>query len=126
MALRCLIVDDNQWFLEAARVLLERQGVMVAGVASTGAEALRLAMTLRPAVVLVDIFLGAESGLDVARRLTGELGGDATVILISTRTEEDVRDLFAACTTVAFLPKSELSAEALRRIVDGPSGTRGK
>ena len=126
MALCCLIVDDNQWFLEAARVLLERQGLTVAGVASTGAEALRLAMTLHPAVVLVDIFLGAESGLDLARRLIGELGDHVTVILISTRGEEEVHDLIAAGPTIEFLPKSELSADAIRRIVDGASGTRGK
>jgi len=33
MPLRCLLVDDNDAFLEAARVLLEREGVQVAGVA---------------------------------------------------------------------------------------------
>ena len=69
MPIRCLIVDDNKSFLEAARVLLEREGLTVAGVASTGAEALRQAETLRPDVVLVDISLGDESGFDLARRL---------------------------------------------------------
>ena len=54
MRIRCLIVDDNPSFLVAARVLLERQGLTIAGVASTGAEALRQAETLRPNVVLVD------------------------------------------------------------------------
>ena len=34
MPLRCLLVDDNDAFLETARALLERQGVQVAGVAS--------------------------------------------------------------------------------------------
>ena len=50
--MRCAIVDDNQSFLEAPRVLLEREGMSVAGVASTAAEALRLTETLRPDVVL--------------------------------------------------------------------------
>ncbi len=54
---RCLIVDDNESFLEAARALLEREGLNVAAVASTYAEALGLFETLRPDVVLVDIFL---------------------------------------------------------------------
>jgi len=41
VAVRVLIVDDNLQFLDAARVLLEREGLTVAGVASTRAEALQ-------------------------------------------------------------------------------------
>ena len=120
MPIRCLIVDDNHSFLEAARVLLEREGLTVAGVASTVAEALREAETLRPDVVLVDISLGEESGFDLARRLVeDDLGDQAAVVLISTHAEEDVLDLIAASPAAGFLPKAELSASAIRRIVDG-------
>jgi len=48
MFLRSLLVDDNDAFLEAASVLLEREGVTVAGVASNTAEALRQARAPRP------------------------------------------------------------------------------
>jgi DNA-binding NarL/FixJ family response regulator len=41
MALSVLIADDNSLFLDAARGLLEREGMRVVGVASTSAEALR-------------------------------------------------------------------------------------
>src|SRR5258706_10511389 len=44
--IRCLIVDDNQPFLDAARMLLEREGVAVVGIATTSAEALRLEQEL--------------------------------------------------------------------------------
>ena len=118
----CLIVDDNHSFLEAARVLLEREGLTVAGVATTSAEALRQAETLRPDVVLVDISLGEESGFDLVQRLVeDDLADEATVILISTHAEEDVADLIAASPAAGFLPKAELSATAIRRIVDGRS-----
>lgn len=117
MALRCLIVDDNEPFLEAASALLEREGVSVPGVASTGAEALRQVDALRPDVVLVDIGLRGESGFEVARRLAEVDGGDGpTVILISTRAEADFADLIAESPAAGFLPKSELSAGAIRRI----------
>jgi DNA-binding NarL/FixJ family response regulator len=120
MPMRCLIVDDNQSFLDAARVLLEREGLAVAGVASTSDEALRQVATLRPDVVLVDISLGKESGLDLARRLAeGRVGSEPAVVLISTRAEADVADLIAASPTAGFLPKTELAASAIRRIVDG-------
>ena len=119
MRIRCLIVDDNPSFLVAARVLLERQGLTIAGVASTGAEALRQAETLQPNVVLVDISLGKESGLDLARRLIADDPDGAAVILISTRVEEDVADLIAGSPAAGFLTKSELSASAILRILDG-------
>jgi CheY-like chemotaxis protein len=120
MALRCLLVDDSPAFLAAARGLLERQGITVAGVASTGAEALQRVAELRPDVVLVDIDLGGESGLDVAGRLHRDGGAAAPpVILISTYPEEDYVDLIAASPAVGFLPKIELSAAAIRDLLDG-------
>ena len=122
MPLRCLIVDDSRSFLEAARTLLEREGLTVAGTASTGNEALRCAGELRPDVVLVDITLGAESGFELARRLVErDRGGRSTVILISTHAEADFQDLIAASPAVGFVPKSELSARAISRILGGRS-----
>jgi DNA-binding NarL/FixJ family response regulator len=121
MPIRALIVDDNQAFLEAARMLLEREGLTVAGLAATRAEALRQAETLRPDVGLVDLMLGDESGLELARRLVEDAGVGATVILISTRAEEEVADLITGSPAAAFLPKAELSAGAIRGIVDGDS-----
>jgi two-component system nitrate/nitrite response regulator NarL len=110
--LRCLIVDDNAAFLGAAATLLERQGVSVVGVASNAAEALRRSTELQPDVVLVDIVLGAESGFDVAR----ELAGGPAVIFISTHAEADFADLIERTPAAGFVPKSELSAEAIRRL----------
>jgi DNA-binding NarL/FixJ family response regulator len=117
--LRCLIVDDNALFLEAARVLLERGGVTVAGIASSGAEASERVRALRPDVVLVDIVLGKESGFDVVRRLAAETNGDGiAVILISTHAEADFADLIAESPAAGFVPKSELSADAIRGVLD--------
>jgi DNA-binding NarL/FixJ family response regulator len=114
--LRCLIVDDSPRYLEAARGLLERQGVDVVGRATTGAEAEALSGRLRPDVALVDIRLGEESGFDVADRLR-----DTQVILISTRDADDLADLVEASRAVGFLSKSELSEAAIRRLLgDAP------
>jgi DNA-binding NarL/FixJ family response regulator len=119
MPIRFLVVDDSTSFLEAARLLLEREGLTIAGVASSCAEALREAEALRPDVVLVDISLGEESGFDVARRLVEDSRtGGPTVILISTHSEADFADLIAESPAAGFLPKSELSASAIRRILD--------
>jgi len=123
MTLRCLIVDDNAHFLEAAQGLLERQGIAVVGVASTGGDALRRADELRPDVMLVDIDLCEESGFDVTQRLAEGQGEPLPVILISAYSEKDFADLIAASPAVGFLAKSELSAKAiialLRSVGDG-------
>jgi DNA-binding NarL/FixJ family response regulator len=123
VALRCLIVDDNAGFLHAARELLEGQDVTVAGVASSGAEALSRAGELRPDVALVDIDLGAESGFDVARRLADGSGGvQARVILISTYAESDFAELVAESPAVGFLSKSDLSRQAIDELLRRPDG----
>ncbi len=118
MPLQCLLVDDSDAFLEAARVLLQREGVTVVGVASNSAEALRQARALRPDVILVDVGLGDESGFDVARLLAKDgQGGGAQVILISARAETDYTELIAESPAAGFLPKSELSAQRICRIL---------
>jgi DNA-binding NarL/FixJ family response regulator len=119
MAVRCLIVDDSRCFLEAVRTLLEREGLTIAGVASTSADALRETETLRPDVVLVDASLGEESGFEFARRLVADHTCEATVILISTRSEADLADAIALSPAAGFLSKSKLSADAIRGFLDG-------
>ena len=76
-------MDDNALFLEGAADLLRREGLDVVGVASNGAEAIQLVSELRPDVVLVDIDLGDEDGLELAGQLS-DLSPHANVILIST------------------------------------------
>jgi CheY-like chemotaxis protein len=120
LMLRCLIIDDSPRFLDAARGLLERQGVTVVGVASTSAEALQRVEELRPDVTLLDIDLGGESGLELARRLHGrpELA-PGPVILISTHAEQDYAELIAASPAIGFLSKTALSANAIRGLLAG-------
>jgi len=118
MPLRCLLVDDNEAFLQAASLLLQREGVLVAGVASDIAGALRQARALRPDIILVDIGLGQESGFDLARLLARDgAGAGAGVILISTGAEADYRELIAESPAAGFLPKSELSARGISQIL---------
>ena len=118
MPLRCLIVDDSSDFLRSARALLERQGVTVVGVASTGAEAIEQAEALWPDVLLLDIDLGQDSGFELARRLRAQVGlAPQRVILISTHAEEDFADLIAASPVAGFLAKGDLSLSAIRRLL---------
>jgi DNA-binding NarL/FixJ family response regulator len=119
MTLRCVIVDDNADVLRAASDLLDRQGITVVGRARTGDEALRVVGEVEADVVLLDIDLGPDSGFDVARRLAESGNAPASrTILISIHDEAEFEDLIAASPAIGFLSKSQLSAAAIRRLVE--------
>jgi len=120
--LRCLIVDDNESFLEIAAESLAGDELDVLGTASTSAEALRLVAELQPDVVLVDINLGKESGFELSRTLVESFprlgsGVGVGVVLISTRAEQDFGALIKSSPAVGFIPKTQLSARAVCEVV---------
>lgn len=121
MNVRCLVVDDNRDFLQAARKVLESGGMTVVGAASSSEDALLQAKETSPDIVLVDIVLGSESGFDLARKLAAATVPPRAVILISTHGEDDFADLIAASPAIGFLPKWKLSAKAIEDLL----GERG-
>jgi DNA-binding NarL/FixJ family response regulator len=118
--MRCLIVDDSADFVDAARGLLECQGVSVVGIASTSEEALRSFEVLRPDVTLVDIDLGNESGFELAEQLhrAGE-PNPPPVIVISTHAAQDFADMIETSPAIGFLSKSALTCGAILDLVGG-------
>jgi CheY-like chemotaxis protein len=113
VVLTCVIVDDNTDFLDTASVLLQQEGVNVVAVAKTSAEAIQQVAEARPTVTLVDIYLGDESGLELARRLVDQPEG-SEVLLISSYAETDVAEIVAASPAIGFLQKSRLSRRAIQ------------
>lgn len=118
VGLRLLIVDDNASFLEAARGLLEREGLDVVGMAADSTSALDLAGATHPDVVLVDVDLGEESGLTLARTLA-DLDGQLAIVLISAYPEEDLAGLVDEAPVRGFIDKRLLSRRAIERLLDG-------
>jgi DNA-binding NarL/FixJ family response regulator len=118
MTLRCVIVDDSPAVLRAASDLLESQGITVVGAATSSEQALSLTLRLEPDVILLDIDLGPESGLELARRLARAFSrARARIILISTHDEADYAELIAASPAIGFLAKADLSATAIHRLL---------
>ena len=126
MPLRCLIVDDNASFREEMRGLLAEQGLDVVGGAGSAAEAHRQIAELRPDVALIDIDLGGESGLELARQLREQPGQGAVphLILISTHDEAEYADLIEASSAIGFLAKIDLSAAAIRQMLAAIDGDK--
>ena len=113
----CLIVDDSPQFFEAARQLLDDDGITVVGFAATADEAVDETLALRPDVVLVDVDLGIESGFDVAARLAELPQGGPPVVLISAESGTELAELVAASGALGFISKTDLSGDSILELL---------
>ncbi len=111
-----LIVDDHPGFRATARLMLEADGYQVLGEAADAAQAVAQAARLRPQVVLLDVNLPDADGFSVARALSS---GDAApiVILVSSRDRSDYGPLIDECGARGFIPKAELTGDALGTVL---------
>ena len=107
-----LIVDDHAGFRAAARALLEASGFDVLGEAVDGASALVAVAELQPEIVLLDVQLPDVDGFAVAERLVSD-GVPTAIVLVSSRNVSSFRRRLAANPAWSFIPKSELSGDAL-------------
>ncbi len=111
-----LIVDDHRRFRASARALLESEGFDVVGEAADGDDALREAATLRPGLVLLDIQLPGRDGFAIADELASD-PAPPRVILISSREADTYGDRVRLAPVRGFVAKSELSGEAIERLL---------
>jgi DNA-binding NarL/FixJ family response regulator len=114
MAVTVLIVDDHPAFRASARTMLELDGFEVVGEADDGTSGIEQADALDPDVVLLDIALPDMSGFDVAERLAPA----RKVILTSSRDSSDFGRRVRASRALGFIPKNDLSGDALRRLTE--------
>jgi DNA-binding NarL/FixJ family response regulator len=90
--LKVLIVDDHPVFRRGLREIIEENpGFRIAGEASDGEAALRLAAELRPDIAVVDIDMPRVNGLEMVRRLQ-ETKLPVTVVFLTMYREEDMFD----------------------------------
>lgn len=81
-AITVLVVDDHPPFAQGFSHLLDQQADMRSiGVATTGAEAIRLATDLRPDVVVMDISMPEMNGIDATRAIKDALPQTAVLVL---------------------------------------------
>ena len=86
--IRLLVVDDHAVLRSGLRVLLNAQPDMeVVGEASDGAEAVDAALRLRPNVVLMDVAMTGESGLEATARIK-QAAPDIKVLVLSMYDDE--------------------------------------
>lgn len=115
---RILLVEDDRFLRKAAAASLRAHGFDVAA-AADGEEALRLAHTESPVLILLDLIMPKLQGFEVLRRLKGEPGtADIPVIILSNLGQE--QDVARAMDggAVAYFVKANVSLQELVRRVE--------
>jgi DNA-binding NarL/FixJ family response regulator len=113
MATRVLIVDDQEPFRLAARMVVEATDAFeVVGEAETGEDGVRLAHELNPDLVLMDVNLPGINGLEATRQILSTTAR-VVILLLSTYEADEYAPRAAECGAAAYIPKSEFSPDRL-------------
>jgi DNA-binding NarL/FixJ family response regulator len=114
MPVRVLIVDDQEPFRMAARLVVEAtDGFDVVGEAETGEDSVALASELTPDLVLMDVNLPGINGLDATRQILDGQSEPVVVLLLSTYEEEEYAPRAAECGAAAYIPKAVFGPDRL-------------
>jgi DNA-binding NarL/FixJ family response regulator len=119
---RVLIVDDQEPFRLAARMVVEAtDGFAIAGEAASGEEGVDLAARVEPDLVLMDVNLPGINGLEATRQI---LRGhpDIVVLLLSTYDEADYGPRVGECGAAAFISKSAFGPDRLSEAWEAARG----
>src|SRR6266508_1992213 len=81
--IRVLLVDDHRMFSEAIELLLSTaDGIEIIGVVGTGEEAVELARTVQPDVILMDIGLPSMDGIEATRKVR-EVSPNSQIVIVT-------------------------------------------
>jgi DNA-binding NarL/FixJ family response regulator len=114
MAVRVLIVDDQEPFRMAARLVVDAtDGFEVVGEAETGETSVEMARELEPDLVLMDVNLPGINGLDATRQILSDRDQSVVVLLLSTYEEAEYAPRAAECGASAYIPKAAFGPDRL-------------
>lgn len=113
---RVLIVDDQAPFRRAAQAVVAATPAFEAvAEAESGEDAVALATTLSPALVLMDINMPGMDGIEASRRITAGHPG-TVVVLLSTYQADDLPEQAASCGAVGYVHKEDFGPAVLQDI----------
>ena len=116
---RVLIVDDQEAFRSAARLVVQlTDGFEVVGEAGSGESGVSLAAELNPQIVLMDINMPGIDGLEATRQIT-KATPNIKVIVFSTYEPNEYQARALDAGAVAFVSKSEFEPSVLTTVWTG-------
>lgn len=120
--LNVLIVDDHSILREGLKTLLSSKGDMVvAGDASSGADAVEMAVRLKPDVIVMDLLMPGMDGVETTRTLLGKWPDANVLIFTSYGTADGIAHALAAGARGAILKNAALDelVAAIRIVAAG-------
>jgi len=115
---RVLIADDHRMFAEALQAILATdQRLEVAGHAGDGGEAVRLALTLRPDVTLMDIAMPIMDGLQATKQIRKQWPTACVLMLTGSNSRTDV-DRAREAGAAGYVTKERIAAELIDAILE--------
>ena len=118
---RVMIVDDHEVVRDGLREALQRSGDFeVVGEAWNGEDAVRVAQSLEPDVIIMDVIMPLKNGIDACREVTETLP-DTQVVMLTASTEEDAVVEAVAAGAVGYVQKYS-GKDELMRTVRGVAG----
>jgi len=115
---RVLVADDEPLFVETIQALLgEDDRVEVVGTAGNGGEAVELARSLEPDVILMDISMPLLDGIEAAREIRKHRPDACILMLTGSSISADI-DRSRQAGVAAFLTKDRLGTQLLDAIIE--------
>ncbi|HEU5214431.1 MAG TPA: response regulator transcription factor [Gaiellaceae bacterium] len=116
--LRVLIADDHRLFAEALEAILAADDrIEVVGQAGDGSEAVELARTLGPDVVLMDVSMPVLDGFEATREIKAESEGVSVLMLTGSNSRADV-DRSREVGASGYVTKDRIASELVGAIVE--------
>jgi DNA-binding NarL/FixJ family response regulator len=120
--LTVLLVDDHALVRKGFRRMLEDDpAISVVGEASEGKEAVRLALELKPQVIVMDCALPGISGIDATRTIRAKLP-EATILMLSMHSEDTLVRQALEAGARGYILKNAMEldlASAIKRVAQG-------
>ena len=116
--LRVLIADDDRLFAEALEAILAAdERIEVVGQASDGSEAVQLARSLRPDLVLMDVSMPVLDGFEATREIREESEHTRVLMLTGSNSRADV-DRSREAGASGYVTKDRIASELVATIVE--------
>ncbi len=109
-----LIAEDNPVVVKTIEIALTKMGYKVAGIASDGEEAIELAISTRPDIILMDIEMPKLDGLQATRQILEQFS--VPIIIVTSHHDQDFVKRASIAGAAAFLTKPPIASEIDRAI----------